>query len=185
MLQFIKRRNAQDSFAYYTFIEPLETHLLLILLSFLFLANYNYSMAFLPLINLLYFGFKAFRYCFGLTPNEWGDILRLITRGYEHPFNILILGVFIIICFAIMYSITGTVEGHQKLINETFLQSFIRRDVYFSVITFSSVGFGDLHPVPQHRFLVSVEAIIGILDLSLFISAAFQKYGRQMTQQKH
>ncbi|NJN82937.1 MAG: two pore domain potassium channel family protein [Caldilineaceae bacterium] len=41
--------------------------------------------------------------------------------------------------------------------------------LYFSVVTFTTLGYGDIQPHGFARFLVSVEALLGIFLISLFV----------------
>ncbi|MBY6083110.1 potassium channel family protein [Ruegeria arenilitoris] len=50
--------------------------------------------------------------------------------------------------------------------------------LYFSYVTFTTVGFGDLRPVGVCRALAVAEAITGYILLGLFVAAAVGLYGR-------
>ncbi|GGH28440.1 Ion channel [Cribrihabitans marinus] len=49
--------------------------------------------------------------------------------------------------------------------------------LYFSYVTFTTVGFGDLHPVGVCRILAVAEAVTGYILLGLFVAAAVAMYG--------
>lgn len=50
--------------------------------------------------------------------------------------------------------------------------------LYFSYVTFTTVGFGDLRPAGLCRGLAVAEAITGYILLGLFVAAAVGLYGR-------
>ena len=45
--------------------------------------------------------------------------------------------------------------------------------LYFSAVTFSTLGFGDFTPEPNSRILASFEAILGNIHLGILVGAAF------------
>ncbi len=54
--------------------------------------------------------------------------------------------------------------------------------LYFSYVTFTTVGFGDLRPLGLCRALAVAEAITGYILLGLFVAAAVGLYGRTHRQ---
>lgn len=50
--------------------------------------------------------------------------------------------------------------------------------LYFSYVTFTTVGFGDLRPMDFCRALAVAEALSGYILLGLFVAAAVGLYGR-------
>jgi hypothetical protein len=50
--------------------------------------------------------------------------------------------------------------------------------LYFSVITFTSVGYGDIQPIGITRAFASIEALLGIFLISLFVFVFCQKMVR-------
>lgn len=45
--------------------------------------------------------------------------------------------------------------------------------VYFATVTFTTLGYGDLQPVPAMRLLAGIEAMIGYIYLGFLVGAAF------------
>ena len=55
----------------------------------------------------------------------------------------------------------------------------LERSVYFSVVTITTLGFGDLTPYTSYgRFLVAVEVIAGYMLLGLLVSVLATKLVR-------
>ena len=50
--------------------------------------------------------------------------------------------------------------------------------LYFSIITFTTVGYGDISPLKSGRFYAGVEGLYGSLFLALIIGLAFHHFGR-------
>lgn len=51
--------------------------------------------------------------------------------------------------------------------------------LYFSYVTFTTVGFGDLRPAGLCRGIAVAEAVTGYILLGLFVSAAIARHGQQ------
>ena len=62
------------------------------------------------------------------------------------------------------YAASGGANGLDKCGGKTFAES-----LYFSIITFSTVGYGDLAPVGWGRLIATIEVLTGVLLTSLFI----------------
>jgi hypothetical protein len=45
--------------------------------------------------------------------------------------------------------------------------------LYFSTVTFTTLGYGDLQPVPQMRALAGFEAVVGYIFLGFLVGTAF------------
>ena len=87
-------------------------------------------------------------------------------NGYKRPLGWAAAYVGVIIVFAIIYLFVNDRWGGCEPMNG-FVDSF-----YFSVVTITTLGFGDTYPVSgSHvRILVSIEAILGILILGFFLN---------------
>jgi hypothetical protein len=68
--------------------------------------------------------------------------------------------------YAMMYSIVGICGDSDCLKVENDWVS----GLYFSVITFTTTGYGDYHPQPAYRLLAASEALAGYLFFGLFVS---------------
>ena len=55
-------------------------------------------------------------------------------------------------------------------------QDYFFRCLYFSFVTFTTLGYGDLAPcAPFSRFLASLEAFSGVFIMGLFVTANVRK----------
>ncbi|MGE3063281.1 MAG: ion channel [bacterium] len=52
----------------------------------------------------------------------------------------------------------------------------IARSVYFSIVTFTTVGYGDIHPIGYMRFVANAEAFSGLLVMGLFVVSITRKF---------
>ncbi len=97
--------------------------------------------------------FRWLNFVFGDLTCKYGTSINRIL--------IWILGT--IFAFAIIYWNLQNVLYHNSKTVLSFLDS-----VYFSLITFSTVGYGDIHPVGAYRVLAGLEGMLGVILTSLF-----------------
>ena len=69
-----------------------------------------------------------------------------------------------IVSYALQYSHGGIVDSDKHQIT-SFSDS-----LYFSVITWTTVGYGDFIPLPKMRLVASLEAITGVLSITIATS---------------
>lgn len=97
-------------------------------------------------------------------------ILKVLTGYGVKLLRPLIVGLFIILIFAFLFWLT---DGIIKEVNGTFIQPDFWDYLYFSVTTFTTLGYSNIQPnltsghIPQ--LLVALESFLGILIMSLFI----------------
>ena len=111
---------------------------------------------------------------------EWilSSFFNLIA-GYGERCLRLIIGWFVIIFgYAfIYYYFSGIYNGMAYKItsyNAKFLEA-----IYFSIVTFTTLGFGDLAPKPGlFQLIASSEALLGAIFMALFIFVFARKMSR-------
>ena len=85
----------------------------------------------------------------------------------EYLLRIGVSAMLTIVAFALYFAQTG-VDGESGLVMNALTAT------YFSMVTFSTLGYGDYAPAAGHPQLIAAsEAIIGNIHLGLFVAAAF------------
>lgn len=90
----------------------------------------------------------------------------------ERPFRTLVVGLGIIIGSALAYRI-GIVQTAQGVTIPPFFEA-----CYVSIITFTTVGYGDITPIGFARAVAALEALAGVIIMPLFIVGLSRKYLR-------
>ena len=121
------------------------------------------------------------------TKGDYGRALylegsRWVMRYGTSPWRILATSAILIVVSAILYPLTGgirEVEGDQTITYaiadpETAPRGYqIRvflKSLYFSVVTFSALGYGDIQPVGgTARLIAGIETLLGTLLMALLI----------------
>jgi len=109
----------------------------------------------------------------------WGEFLvgRLLFGYGERPLRVLIAAAAVILCWAAIYWFGGVVavtpEGRQIVTCHEFIPS-----LYFSIVTFTTLGCGDFRPPPNLRLVAGVEAMLGAGLMALFIVSLARKFTR-------
>lgn len=118
------------------------------------------------------------------------SIKRLISKmvdvfcGYgEAPLRIVGLSLVIILLCALLYSFTGlnyqdsiqAINSSQSI--ETNINLFLS-SLYYSVVTFTTLGYGDFTPVGISRAIAAFEAFTGSFTIALFVVVFVKKMTR-------
>lgn len=102
------------------------------------------------------------------------NLMNRLLWGYgERPFRTLGVALTIILACALFYSLSGLVLTEGEIRKVSFPEGF-----YFSVITYTTVGFGDYLPTGWVRILAMLEALSGIFFAPLFLIALTRRYLR-------
>lgn len=89
-------------------------------------------------------------------------VLNLSRSFYVYLLFALLLHVSIsIITFSLHYMDSGLI-GPSGQFHPKFYDA-----IYFSITTFTTLGYGDLQPIPSQRLVTSVEALTGMLSMAL------------------
>ncbi|MAC45790.1 MAG: potassium transporter Kef [Oceanospirillum sp.] len=104
--------------------------------------------------------------------------------GYgERPLRIIFFSVFLILAFAVAYFLNGVNDGGNLVKFSSDLpvlqniENFLNA-LYFSVVTFTTLGFGDITPNGWSRLFAGGEAFIGSFTLALFVVVFVKKMTR-------
>jgi len=91
----------------------------------------------------------------------------------ERPLRAFCAGIGLIITFAFLYA-------HGQLVNKmgAVVQPDFAESLYFSVVTFTTVGYGDLSPVGITKCYGVLEALSGIFIMPLFMISLTRRYLR-------
>lgn len=82
-------------------------------------------------------------------------------------YDIVLSAVFSILAFALLYRQFGIVPGAAMQLRPG------SDDLYFSMVTFSTLGFGDFRPDPRIRLYAAFEGLWGNIHLGLLAGAVF------------
>ena len=86
----------------------------------------------------------------------------------------------IILLFGQIYqNIGGIVDDSGNSVTDTFTC------IYFSIVTFTTLGYGDLHPVGTARAIAAAEALLGYLCMGLLIGVVVFLLTRRYFEREH
>ncbi len=131
------------------------------------LANWGWSggeisfvlAGFAPILALAFFAVVVLSIPFLTSQNFQPDPVRL---AWDTLISILLN----ITCFSVTYRALGIVGP--TIVGESPLDH-----IYFSAVTFSTLGFGDFQPAENARLVAAGQAIIGNLHLGIIVGTAF------------
>jgi hypothetical protein len=99
--------------------------------------------------------------------------------GYgERPVRVLMGGLLVILGCAVFFASSLCLLMEQSSRQPAELSFF--DGLYFSVITFTTVGFGEMYPAADGltRFVVMAEALCGICLMPLFVVSLAKRFAR-------
>ena len=104
--------------------------------------------------------------------------------GYgERPLNVVLFSLLLIGVSAILYFFLG-IENSQQVIQLSFSASLYTNFIsfleclYFSVVTFTTLGYGDIVPIGAARPIAALEAFTGNFTIALFVVVFVKKMTR-------
>lgn len=105
------------------------------------------------------------------------SLLMALLCGYgEKPSRVILSSAALVLIYGIAYSALDILSVPQAYVEKG---GFVFWDyIYFSIVTFTTVGFGDLTTkvVPLFQMLVGSEAFIGAFMMGLFVFTLARKY---------
>lgn len=120
----------------------------------------------------------------------WPEVYRLLAGYGEKPGRVIFMAALVIFVAAVLFAFNGIVIGEftpeEHIINYdlTFsipgLQAI--RDfgqcLYYSFVTFTTLGYGDIHPVGCSKIIACAEAFTGAFFIALFVVVFVRKMAR-------
>ena len=79
----------------------------------------------------------------------------------------MVSAVFMTLIFSILYRNVGLLSDG-KIVQPNLLDA-----IYFSSVTFSTLGYGDFAPHPTVRIVAAIQALLGNLHLGMIVGATF------------
>jgi hypothetical protein len=104
--------------------------------------------------------------------------------GYgERPIRVISLSVLLILVCGFLFSLLGINYAGNELrlsFSHSLLEniSVLGSSLYFSVVTFTTLGYGDIVPLGFSRLLAAAEAFTGSFTLALFVVVFVKKMTR-------
>ncbi len=126
----------------------------------------------LPLIFYFLFGFGYFYDVVLRTPFRSSNDFTINPRRLL--LDTLVSSMLFISIFATLYWYSGFGKNGLYM-NETPLDAF-----YFSTVTFSTLGYGDLSPSNSSKFFAALQAVIGNIHLGFVVGSAFAAIQNQV-----
>ena len=110
---------------------------------------------------------------FNRTPTVWTKFLIFwllgsgLTRLHVGPLHTAGVSGFIVMLFALGYGLSGCL---QYSVQNPCLYQQIKDSIYFSFVTFTTLGLGDISPLNDlGKVLICCEAVIGAFLIALFV----------------
>lgn len=118
-----------------------------------------------------------------LSAKRWVSKFVDLTCGYgERPMNVILFSWAVIFISSICFYLFGISEQGQIIRIGQVSSAGILQDmltcIYYSVVTFTTLGYGDIVPIGFSRFFAALEAFTGSFTLALFVVVFVKKMTR-------
>jgi hypothetical protein len=119
-----------------------------------------------------------------LSQNKISRIFVRLTRGFESPLRFAGIAVVILLSTALIYTSRFCGFVHNVAFQNGNYQPNtyiswglpVREALYFSCITFTTVGYGDLAPLGITRVFAASEGVLGVIVASSFLVSLVKRY---------
>ncbi len=98
----------------------------------------------------------------------------LFAKYGESPIRVFWSSILLIVIWALIYRYMGisyNLKGEGA-------EGELITSIYFSIVTFTTLGYGDFSPVAEARIFASIQAMLGLFMTSLFLVTFVRKYSR-------
>lgn len=113
------------------------------------------------------------------------NVFSDVVTGYgEEPIRVYLLSGLLVILSTILFAFGGIIKGDEVIIlslNNSFYENLncLWESLYFSVVTFTTLGYGDIIPYGNFSRLVAMtEAFLGSFVLAIFVVVVVKKMAR-------
>ncbi|WP_435179222.1 pentapeptide repeat-containing protein [Halorussus sp. AFM4] len=116
-----------------------------------------------------------------VAATKW-ELSRWVMQYGSSPYRVLFASLVVIVVCALLFPLTGGIQETQAGETITYaiqnpedapwwwLGDVLFKSLYFSVVTFATLGLGDIQPIgPFARFLAGLESILGSLLAALLV----------------
>lgn len=117
------------------------------------------------------------------TKRFYSKIVDMFCGYGERPIRVVMFSLIAILTFGLLYTVIGVHDGGEVMrwrTEHSFTENLMQllTCLYFSVVTFTTLGYGDLIPFGLSRLLAAIEAFIGSFTLALFVVVFVKKMTR-------
>ncbi|NIY77388.1 two pore domain potassium channel family protein [Thalassospira sp. HF15] len=86
---------------------------------------------------------------------------------------IVLCGLVSLLSFANVHYVSGLFSGGEIIVLQGNDSGYLDA-VYFSIVTFTTLGYGDFQPVSHLRILAAAEALFGYIYLGMIVAVMYQ-----------
>lgn len=105
-------------------------------------------------------------------------LFKVSSKYGECPSRVLFTAFIILLLSTLLYTIFGIKSGVDPETNAPILEKGFLTSLYFSLVTFTTLGYGDYAPLGWVRVVATLQAISGLILTSLFMVTLVRKHSR-------